>query len=159
MTSLTKGMPPARAGIPAEAQAIGYGAVLPLVAGAAAIWLATTPAMVEAVLGMLRAYGALALAFLGGVRWGLAVGRDTRDDRLPQFVLSSMPPAVGWLALLPGPVVGLGLLICGLAVQCLWDVLSTGRGEMPGWYAGLRLRITAVAVACLVAALVRLIVA
>ena len=68
-----------------------------------------------------------------------------------------MPPAVGWLALLPGPLLGLGLLICGYMIQCLWDVVSVERGRMPTWYADLRVQFTAIAVICLIAALPRLV--
>jgi hypothetical protein len=68
-----------------------------------------------------------------------------------------MPPAVGWLALLPGPLLGLGLLICGYMIQCLWDVLSAEAGRLPPWYADLRVQFTAIAVGCLIAGLARIV--
>jgi hypothetical protein len=105
----------------------------------------------------LLTYGAIGLSFLGGVRCGLALPAYRGRARACRIALAAMPPAVGWLALLPGPLLGLGLLICGYMIQCLWDVLSAEAGRLPHWYADLRVQFTAIAVGCLIAGLVRIV--
>jgi hypothetical protein len=144
-------------GIPAEARLLGYAAAVPFVIIVAAMWLASSAEAVAAWLGLLLTYGAIGLSFLGGVRCGLALPAYRGSARARRIALAAMPPAVGWLALLPGPLLGLGLLICGYMIQCLWDVVSVERGRLPFWYADLRVQFTAVAVACLIAALARLV--
>lgn len=144
-------------GIPAEARLLGYAAAAPFVILVAVMWFATSAETVAAGLGLLLTYGAIGLSFLGGVRCGLALPAYRGGARVRRIALAAMPPAVGWLALLPGPLLGLGLLICGYLIQCLWDVVSVERGRMPAWYADLRVQFTAIAVVCLIAALPRLV--
>lgn len=144
--------------IPAEARLLGYAATVPFVFAVVAMWIASSGEAVSAFLDMLLTYGAIGLSFLGGVRCGLALPAYRGKARACRIALASLPPAAGWLALLPGPLLGLGLLVCGYMVQCLWDVLSVERGRLPAWYADLRVQFTAVAVGCLIAALTRLMV-
>jgi hypothetical protein len=143
--------------IPAEARLLGYGAAVPFVVAAAAMWLASSGDAVGAFLTLLLTYGAVGLSFLGGVRCGLALPAYRGSARARRIALAVMPPAVGWLALLPGPLLGLGLLICGYMIQCLWDVLSAEAGRLPPWYADLRVQFTAIAVGCLIAGLARIV--
>src|SRR5690606_13137226 len=97
-------------------------------------------------------------SLLGGAHCGLVLPAYNGKARAGLVALAALPPTAGWLALLPGPVVGLRLLICGPMLQCLWDALSVARGRLPACYARLRVQFTVVAVACLIIALARLIV-
>ncbi len=115
--------------------------VTPALAGMA--WPALKPAM----LTILTLYAALILSFLGGARWGLAVGTAAPS---PAIVSLAMLPTLAGLAIL---LVANDRLTClGLAaallVQWLWDVTAT---DLPSWYGRLRTILTAGAVAGLMA--------
>lgn len=113
----------------------------PPVAGV--VWPNLRPVM----LTILTLYAALILSFLGGARWGLAVGAPAPDTRT---VSLAMLPTLAALALLLAPS---DLLTClGLAAALLthwlWDLRGAG---LPAWYARLRTILTVGAVAGLLA--------
>ena len=86
----------------------------------------------------LATYGALILSFLGGIRWGRALGARVMERALPIFALSVVPSLVGWFALLlPRPHV-FAVLAVAFAAQGAWDAY----GGLPGWFARLRLWLT-----------------
>ncbi len=90
---------------------------------------------------VLALYGALILSFLGGARWGLAVGRPEPDA---EIVSLAMLPTLAGLALLLAPyAVRLPGLAAALALHWLWDVRSA---NLPAWYPRLRSMLTAGAV-------------
>jgi hypothetical protein len=90
---------------------------------------------------VLSIYAALILSFLGGARWGLAVGHAEPDRGI---VSLSMLPGLAGLALLLTPdAVRLPGLAAGLALHWLWDIRSSG---LPVWYPRLRSLLTAGAV-------------
>nr|WP_294519130.1 DUF3429 domain-containing protein [uncultured Rhodopila sp.] len=100
---------------------------------------------------VLALYAALILSFLGGARWGLAVGRPEPDAGA---VSLAMLPSLAGLGLLLAPGgVRLPLLAAALALHWLWDVRSAG---LPAWYPRLRSLLTAGAVLGLLAGAVTL---
>jgi hypothetical protein len=101
------------------------------------------------------AYGALTLAFLGGVRWGLAVGPHGARRQERELALGSLAPLAGFAAIFLPPAVGVSLLIAALLLQTLWDVASAESGRLPVWFSRLRGIIAAVAVLPMLAVLGR----
>ena len=93
----------------------------------------------------LAVYAALILSFLGGGRWGMAVGTAEVDNRI---VSLAMLPSLAGYALLMMPEESRGWQLAGLAaahiLQGLWDFRST---KAPVWYRGLRGQLTLGAVA------------
>ena len=65
----------------------------------------------------LVAYGAVILAFLGGVHWGFALPEPSGRGERARLVLGVVPSLVGWVALLllvcVDSAAGLGLLLVG----------------------------------------------
>ncbi len=94
---------------------------------------------------LLAGYAALILSFLGGARWGLAIGQSAPS---PRTVGAAMLPTLVGLALLTLTGVAPSLQFLGLAVAlvgvCTWDLMS---GGLPEWYPRLRAILTACAVA------------
>ena len=86
---------------------LGYGGLLPFVAGAALVWGVRPDAHPYVTLA-LAAYAAVIVSFLGGIHWGLAL-------RLPQppallLVWGVVPSLVAWVAVMMPPSAGLVIL-------------------------------------------------
>jgi ribose/xylose/arabinose/galactoside ABC-type transport system permease subunit len=96
---------------------------------------------------VLALYGALILSFLGGARWGMAVGYN--KPRALVVSVAMLPSLVGLALLMVGSdhwrLVGLAV---ALALHWVWDAWSAG---MPLWYPRLRSILTAGAVLGLLA--------
>lgn len=144
--------------IPGAALALGLAGLLPFAAGALALWVAL-PVLTPALgLQLVIVYGAIILSFLGGIRWGTAIGPyDTRRQGL-EFSASVLGSLAGLAAIFIPPVPALTLLIAGFLMQALWDVLSVEAGRLPAWFGKLRMLLTAGVVISLTAALVAVIV-
>ena len=95
----------------------------------------------------LVAYGAVILAFLGGVHWGFAledpVGRGERE----RLVLGVMPSLVGWVALLLAIAVrveaGIALVLLGMLGITAVETRARRSGLMPRGYMLLRYGLSA----------------
>lgn len=134
--------------------ALGLAGLAPFLGLSAALILGVVPpgfADADSVRIALAGYGVAILSFLGGVRWGVALkveegahGKAARD-----FVISVIPPLIGWFAWFqPSPAdlwwlaaahLALGLLDYGLACRTLVDE----------WFGRLRLLLSTVAAASL----------
>ena len=144
--------------IPGMALLLGLAGLIPFLAGAAAQWIPIYPLTPELGLRLVTVYGAIILSFLGGIRWGTAIGPyDTRRQGL-EFSASVLGSLAGLAAVFIPPVPALTLLITGFLMQALWDVTSVESGRLPGWFGKLRMLLTTGAVVSLVAALVAVIV-
>ena len=144
--------------IPGAALALGLAGLIPFVAGAAALWVPLAYLAPAPGLQLVTVYGAIILSFLGGIRWGTAIGPyDTRRQGL-EFAASVLGSLAGLVAIFIPPVPALTLLIAGFLMQALWDVLSVEAGRLPAWFGKLRMLLTAGAVMSLTAALVAVIV-
>ncbi len=150
----------------ADSQRIPPGALLVGLVGTVPFWVLAglsfgwSPA-VSATLAMsaIVAYGALALAFLGGIRWGLAVGPYGGHRPEREFALSALAPLAGFAAIFLAPVLALSLLIAALLLIALWDVASAEKGRLPAWFSRLRALLTGLALPPLLAVLGRAVLA
>ena len=92
------------AALDATALRLGYAVLVPLVVGAALVWLVWPP--VHAVVAAaLSGYAALLLAFLGAIHWGAGFAGAAAPRRL--YLWGVVPPLVAWIALLMPPASGL----------------------------------------------------
>ena len=107
----------------------------------------------------LLAYGAVILAFLGGVHWGFALEGDAEPAnglsrvQRSRFGLGVVPSLVGWSALLVTfiglPRTGLLVLAAGFIGTTVIEAQATRRGLVPQSYMWLRWGLSAVVVVCL----------
>ena len=111
-------LPPA---LPAAAIRLAYAALIPLVAGAALVWLVRADARPYAAQA-LSTYGALAAAFGGGVHWALAM----RGGGTPLFVAGALLAIGAWAAALMPPAAG--LVVDG---ALLWAAYAVDRRAYP----------------------------
>ena len=112
----------------------------------------------DRMLSALIAYGAVTLAFLGGMQWGFALpaGSDPRRQRW-RLVLGVLPPLLGWLALLiallaPGWI-ALAVLTAGFVGTALGEHRLARDPAVPPSYLWLRWALTVVAAAMLITVL------
>jgi hypothetical protein len=139
MTSVSLAEP-----IPRSALLLGISGLIPFFAAAVLAWT-SGPYQSWAVTAGL-AYGAVILSFLGGIRWGTAIGPYSASRLTREFSLSVLPSLAGWAALLMPPLPALCLLIAGFLMQALWDVMAVEQGRLPSWFGRLRSILTAGAV-------------
>jgi len=119
-----------------------------------ALWLASIAGdhpWRAATIMLLTQYAAVVLSFLGGIRWGLAMGQRAQPRKL-DMVVSLLPPLVAWASLsVPLPYT-FAVLAAAYAAQGAWDAFAVHWGAAPHWYGRLRGILTAIAVATLVLA-------
>lgn len=145
--------------VPRTPLLLGVAGLLPFVWGAAgAVWPGFAamgagvvgPALVGAP--VLARYGVVILAFMSGVIWGFAAHAD--DRRAPMAYVLSVIPALWAFFLVPGPgPSSLIVLIAGFVGLLGIDWLFWRHGLAPAWWMQLRMLLTAVVVACLLAGL------
>ena len=128
----------------------GLAGLVPFVALAALCLAGAAPVLGVAPRTALLAYGALIASFLGGIRWGAALG--PAGQGLRDFGLSVVPSLLAWGGLaLTAPfdlgALGLLVLVWGLVDQDL-----ARRGLAPGWFGRLRLLLSGIAGLSLLAA-------
>jgi hypothetical protein len=101
-----------------------------------------SPDLIETVIfeRALIGYGALVLAFLCGVRWGVRLQSGAGGGAF--YLVGCLGALLGAIALLLPVHIALSLLLIGFAVQGLWDVWTGFRGGLPAGYARLRVRMT-----------------
>lgn len=150
--------------LPAAAIALGLAGLIPFIGlGIAAL---STPDSVELrhyLLGLVG-YGAVVLAFLGGIHWGFVLHPDALPENLPpdawrdatRLGLSVLPSLIGFAALLIPvfgvPEIGLGVLIFGYIATVVTE--ARGRSRLPTGYMAMRWGTSVVVVAILVTVLV-----
>lgn len=100
---------------------------------------------------MLKTYGAVILSFLGGIRWGLATGRDDATTARI-LLLSTVPSLAGWAALALPDAHAFALLAVAFAAQGAWDQFTVHAGHAPAWFGQLRMRLSLLVVTAMVAA-------
>jgi hypothetical protein len=113
----------------------------------------------ERMLSALIAYGAVMLAFLGGMQWGFALpaGSQPRRQRW-RLLLGVVPPLFGWVALLIALFapdwIALAVLTVGFIGTALVEHRSAEQDTtMPSGYLWLRWGLTIVAAAMMITVL------
>lgn len=145
---------------------LGYGGLLPFVAFAAGSFAAAEYAALCRVALVL--YGALILSFVGALHWAFAMSLPNLSaaKRTECFIWSVVPALLAWPAAMLvavsaqisfasiffGYEVAAAPLIIGFVANYIQDVRLARAAKLPSWYLPLRLRLTAVACVCLVAA-------
>ena len=106
----------------------------------------------------LAAYGAVILAFLGGVHWGFALPEPSGRGANARIGLGVVPSLIGWVALLLVVAVsveaGLALLVVGFAALTVVEARAAKAGLMPPGYMVLRYGLSAGVITILTAVLV-----
>ena len=101
---------------------------------------------------MLVVYAAAILSFLGGARWGIAMGYADAGKQMRDFAVAILPALVGWVAVfLPQPR-DLWTLAAAHVLLGLLDYGLTCRAVAPLWYGTFRLGLSFVAALALAAA-------
>ena len=82
-------------------------------------------------------YAAIILSFLGGIRWGTAMGSD--GARASAVALSVLPALAGWVMALVGVFSDhSGLIFLGFAglfgLQFFWDWRAVSSHHLPYWF-------------------------
>ncbi|MGB8714438.1 MAG: DUF3429 domain-containing protein [Onishia taeanensis] len=136
---------------------LGLAGLLPFLAAALGAWWAP-PAWQGPVLGAFFYYSAVILSFLGGIHWGLAMGRDAPTSAAfrGRVLLSMAPSLIAWPALLWGGLPGALLLMLGFIAVRGYEASAAGVAGLPDWYRELRNVLTVVVVACHLVVIVRL---
>ena len=145
--------------IPASAAALGFSGLIPFLVPAIGLWVVGSSYQFELATALV-AYGAVILSFLGGIRWGEAITRNSLLPGWAALILSVIPSLIGWLALLlhfmVNQTLALILLAVGFIVQYLLDRRATDKGELPPWFGRLRLYLSCGAVLSLMIGTVKL---
>ncbi len=106
----------------------------------------------------LVAYGAVILAFLGGVHWGFALSEPSMRGERGRLGLGVLPSLIGWVALLldvaVNPASGLGLLLFGFIATTTVEARGAAAGLVPPGYMMLRYVLSACVIAVLAIVLV-----
>lgn len=133
---------------------LGLAGLLPFIACGL---LATTPTG-ERGAEALAAYGAVILAFLGGVHWGFALQEPSKHWERARLALGIVPSLVGWVSLLLFFAVdveaGLGLLLVGFVGTTFVESRAAAAGLVPSSYMRLRYVLSTVVIAVLAVVIV-----
>ena len=130
---------------------LGYGGLLPFLVLTPASQLDYPHGAVWS--DALYAYGAIILSFIGALHWGLAMSLPELSERQRSawFTWSVVPALIAWPAVLFSPPLAAPLLVFGFIAHYLQDRRLARQARLPDWYLPLRLRLSSVAVVCLVA--------
>ncbi len=135
--------------LPNAALILGVAGLIPFIAGGVAALSVADDTRALFFLQLLIAYGAVILAFLGGVHWGFVLDTPEPDDTAiarrrdaPRLVGGVLPSLVGWAALivmLVGvPAGALAILIAGFVALTVTEAQLRRRLLVPPGYMWLR---------------------
>ena len=131
---------PAKPSIPLVPLILGLGGLVPFWALAISRVTGAGFGVAPSVISLaLAAYAATILAFLGGIRWGLAIVGSDQQSAKVDYAIAVVPQLIGWAALaVPDPW---RLFLLGLVVLALGplDRNLVARGVAPPWFGRLRL--------------------
>lgn len=146
---------------PLIAVILGFGGLIPFVAGAIGLGLGGQAELQAA--NALPVYAAVILSFLAGGRWASELVIRSDAPRSGVLLLAVTLALAGWIAVplqvwsQPGltlnlELVGWCVLIAGFLIQYLWDRAAIRDAVFPEWYLPLRAMLTLGAVLSLSAA-------
>ncbi len=144
--------------LPPLAIALGIAGLLPFILCSLGALMLSSDWADRSLLALL-AYGAVILAFLGGVHWGFALEGEAEPAnsmsrvQRSRFGLGVVPSLIGWAALLVTfiglPRTGLLVLAAGFIGTTVIEAQAARRGLVPHAYMWLRWGLSAVVVVCL----------
>ena len=130
--------------IPLAPLLLGCGGLLPFLA--TPIALGTGRIEGELVFNAFAAYSAVILSFLGGIRWGQAVGLT--KSRARELSISIVPSLWAWIAILiPSPGVATAMLMVGFGAMGVLDRYYPSPAS-PRWMTNLRTLLSIIVVGC-----------
>ena len=150
-----------RHNLPPSALLLGLAGLLPFI-GCGLMAVAVPEIQAVSWVFALCAYGAVVLAFLGGVHWGLVLG-GPEDPAAPlqvatRLALGIAPSLIGWAAVLLALVtlgeLGLAVLIVGFVAAILTESRLGRMGLVPPGYLWLRWLLSVIVLVVLVVVLV-----
>lgn len=124
--------------IPAPAAWLGAAGLIPFAATALTAMISTDSEVRWLALRAFVAYSAVVLAFLGGVRWGAALG----EARWRPLILSILPSLIAAACLMIDHLDAIKLLGVLYAVLGVFDVMRRPAPEWPAWFMKLRARLS-----------------
>jgi hypothetical protein len=131
--------------------------ILPLI-GCALAAMALAEVEAAPYLAALIGYGALVLAFLGGIHWGVVLQAPEDSATTTRLVLGVGISLIGWAALLAPLVlpmdVALAVLIAGYVIAVVIEARQYRAGQIPGGYIWLRWALSVIAVVALAMVLI-----
>jgi Protein of unknown function (DUF3429) len=128
--------------------ALGVAGLVPFVGLAGALAFDTgVPGLgnAEAARTALVVYAIAILSFLGGVRWGIALGQEDQAKATRDYIIAVIPALAGWAAIALEEPRDLWLLCIAFVALGLMDYGLACRTVAPEWYGRLRLALSAVA--------------
>jgi hypothetical protein len=138
--------------LPAGAQALGFGGLIPFVAAMlAVVWLPDAQAR-ELAGRILVGYGAVILSFLGGVHWGLLL-RDRPAEAFRPLAMGVLPSLAGWATLLLPFEQAVAVQVACFGGFWLYEHRVLGAAVLPAGYLALRRWLTLIVCATLALAL------
>ena len=144
--------------LPLLALLLGVAGLLPFLGcGLLAVRPASDPVDARGLLALI-AYGAVILAFLGGVHWGFALPDASGRAERQRLSLGVVPSLVGWVALLiaiaDAADAALVVLALGFVGLTIVEARAARAGLMPRSYMALRYGLSGTVVAVLLLVLV-----
>ncbi len=144
--------------IPQPALLLGLAGLIPFLYGTALLFAApgTLPTFgvfaADASGGatILERFGAAILGFMGGCLWGFASARP-QGPSLSLLALAAVPAFLAFIAIQERPAMSCLALAFGYVVLQAIDVIFQRAGAAPDYWLALRLPLTAVVMACLLA--------
>lgn len=145
MTTTTAAVPPGHVAL------LGYGGLLPF--AGLALLARLDPHHADLWARALTGYGAVILSFVGALHWGVAMTSAGLDParRRRAFAWSVVPSLLAWPATVLPVVAASLVLVAGFALHLVQDRRLARPAGLPAWYLPLRLRLSLVAGACLLA--------
>ncbi len=130
--------------LPPWTAALGYGGLIPFLACAGVMLAAPDLAARELAGRVLVGYGAVILAFLGGVHWGLVLrARGERASGL--LAIGVLPSLAGWATLFLPFDAAIAVQVAAFGGFWLYEHRVLGPAVVPPAYLGLRRWLTLVA--------------
>lgn len=123
--------------VPLNSRILGFGPMLPLVLAGAGAWVLEGDRALL-VIRLAIVWGALILAFIGGVRRGFGFGNPAASTRTEIVAAIAYFTLAGLALLAPQAAIALGLLIVGFALAALLDTRAALHRDAPAHFARLR---------------------
>ncbi|MGE0357856.1 MAG: DUF3429 domain-containing protein [Burkholderiales bacterium] len=138
---------------------LAFAGAVPFVLATGALFVSDASSVRVPAIAALVTYAAVILSFLAGIEWGLAI-RDESGTEVTRAIalgLSTVSSLAAWAVLwLPSPTWQVGTALGLFAAAWAADQWMAGRGLLPAWFVDLRAAVSALVVAILALALVRL---